>query len=146
MKSSVAAILNYDGANDEFKKALRLAKERRELWRQWAAHPARQADARAYAAALHAQLGDDLAARRLRMQRESCGDGALHGPRALVLEPKRPASIVQEQQRQQPGGGVPAAGSAGGVGNGRRHVDPVLLDLGLVGPGPADAGDAGPTC
>ncbi|KAJ1633616.1 hypothetical protein T492DRAFT_590062 [Pavlovales sp. CCMP2436] len=118
-KSSVVAVLNFDGANLEFKELVRLAQERHVQWRQWAALPAQQQAARAYEAQLRASLGEELFARRARLQQLSIGDRVFHAPRSLVLEPKRPAPARGQVDKS-------SATTA------RRNVDPVLLELGLL--------------
>lgn len=132
MKSSVAAVLNYDGANDEFKEVLRLARARQELWVQWAALPAQQQGAARYEAQLRASLGDELFARRVRMQLQCSGNTAFHAPRSLILEPKRPTNRQTRAAAAVAAAADGQAAEAAAQSKPRRYVDPVLLDLGLL--------------
>lgn len=129
MKTSVAAILNFDGANEELKEVLRLAAERRAQWAQWAALPDQQRAAAAHEAQLRAELGEELFARRARLQEQGSGSALFLGPRALTLEPRRTAQRQQARAQAQGEAQTDDAGAS----TARRHVDPVLLDLGLAG-------------
>jgi hypothetical protein len=119
LKSSVVAILNYDGANAEFKQMVALAKERQAHWRGWAARPEQQEASRAYERQLREELGEELFARRQRMQLQCLDERLIYPPRSLVLEPKRTAPPGP------PAPGQPAPSTE------RRFVDPIMLSLGL---------------
>jgi hypothetical protein len=128
LKSSVVAILNYDGANTEFKEMVALAKERQLQWKEWTRLPAQQEAARAHEERLRAEMGDEAFAQRMRMQRLCFDDAVLLPVRSLVLEPKRPAVKLPRQPAQ-------ASDAAAGTQSQttRRHVDPVQVSLGLIG-------------